>query len=77
MIGSCLFYAFWKWFTEDWIHQKDGYLLIRKSKVGWWPHFLHMDKNGVITQWQPNNKLVWWKPWEILIYRGYIKKGDD
>jgi len=50
---------------------------VRKSRFGWWPHFLHMDNNGNITQWQPDGKLRWWKPWEILIYKGYIKKGDE
>jgi len=71
LIGSCLFYAFRKYFRAG------GYLLVRKSRFGWWPHFLHMDNNGNITQWQPDGKLRWWKPWEILIYKGYIKKGDE
>ena len=50
---------------------------MRKSHFGWWPHFLYMDKDGNITQWQPDEKLRWYKPWEILIYKGYIKIGDD
>jgi len=51
---------------------------VRKSRFGWWPHFLHMDGDGNITGWQPDTeKMVWWKPWEILIYKGYIKKGDE
>jgi len=72
LIGSCLFYAFRKYFRTG------GYLLVRKSRFGWWPHFLHMDGDGNITGWQPDTeKMVWWKPWEILIYKGYIKKGDE
>jgi hypothetical protein len=31
---NCLFFALKKWFSCG------GYLVIRKSKVGWWPHFL-------------------------------------
>lgn len=51
---------------------------MRKSRFGWWPHFLHMDDNGNITQWQPDaEKLIWWRPWEILIYQGHIKIGDE
>jgi len=26
--------------------------------------------------WVPIHS-IWWKPWEILIYKGYIKKGDE
>jgi len=65
-----MFYAFRKYLKTG------GYLLVRKSRFGGWPHFLHMDGDGNITQWQPDEKLRWYKPWEILVYRGYIKIGD-
>jgi len=55
---NCLTYAFNKWLREG------GYLLMRKSKlaeefgikskwhpVSWVPHFLHRDKNHVVTQY--------------------------
>jgi hypothetical protein len=31
---NCLVYALRKWFTHG------GYVVMRRSRYGWWPHFL-------------------------------------
>jgi len=43
MISNCLFYALGKCWREG------GYLVIRKSRFGWFPHFL----------WSPDLKEFW------------------
>lgn len=32
--SNCLVFALWRWVTRG------GYLLMRRSRWGWWPHFL-------------------------------------
>jgi len=45
---NCLTYAIKKYRKEK------GYILIRKSKhLGIIPHFLHMNRNGLITHYAP------------------------
>lgn len=62
---NCLTYAFRTWVREG------GYLLCRRSMAGakfgirskwhpvsWVPHFLHMSREGVITQYVPTEAQV-------------------
>jgi hypothetical protein len=38
MKSNCLFYAAWRWI------RRGGWLLIRRSPHGPWPHFVHADE---------------------------------
>lgn len=62
---NCLTYALSTW------HRDGGYLLVRRSlaarmfgirsrwhPVMWVPHFLHMSREGVITQYVPTEETV-------------------
>lgn len=70
-LSNCLFYAVTKFVKE-----KNGYLVMRKSKEGWYPHFLFMDENKKIRHFQPVVREIYkWLP--PLIFRGFIKKHDN
>lgn len=45
--GNCLCYALSKWFHEG------GYIVVRKSKFGWWPHFLWSKDLRTFEQFGP------------------------
>jgi hypothetical protein len=45
--SNCWIYAFWKRIKEG------GWLMARKSRFGWWPHYAHMDEKGIITEFAP------------------------
>jgi hypothetical protein len=38
MKSNCLFYAAWRWI------RRGGWLLIRRSHAGFYPHFIHADE---------------------------------
>ena len=69
MKSNCLIYALLKWYREG------GYLVIRKSRFGWWPHFLHMDTARKITHYSPQHKYNRWFP--PLLFKGRVVKGDE
>lgn len=69
-MSNCLFYALNKWYHEG------GYLLVRKSFFGWWPHFLHMSLDGEITHFSPigpKRKRIL----PPLLFKGRILTGDE
>lgn len=68
MKSNCLIYALRKWAKEG------GYLLVRKSHFGWWPHFLHKDNAGVVTHFSPDNPRRHALP--PLLFRGEMKEGE-
>lgn len=64
----------------------DGYLIVRKSRHGWWPHFMYAkDVDGIVVQnfvpqtpieWED---LPWWKrvlPIHIVIFTGKVIDND-
>lgn len=67
--SNCLFYAFKKY------RRYGGYILMRKSNYGWWPHFLHMTKDGKITQYTLSRKKRRILP--PIVFTGFVKEGDS
>ncbi len=70
MLGNCCLYALRLWLTEG------GYLVVRKSKVGRWPHFIW--SRDLKTFWQfrppkPKRGLLFPPP----IYRGVVSSFRD
>jgi hypothetical protein len=70
-VGNCLIYALKQYLNHG------GYIIIRRSRVGWWPHFM----------WSPNLKdaeIEHFVPIQYrhdlkkppFIFKGYIKKND-
>jgi hypothetical protein len=56
--------------------ERKGYLLIRKSREGWYPHFLWMSEGNEIHHFQPTERKIY-KYCPPLIFEGYVKIGDE
>lgn len=64
----------------------DGYIIIRKSRVGWWPHFMYaksvdgIEVENFVPQAQIKwEELPWWKkiiPIHIVIFTGTVINHD-
>jgi hypothetical protein len=46
-LGNCLFYAVAK------VVRHGGKITIEKPQFGWWPHIMHVDKSGCVTEFVP------------------------
>jgi hypothetical protein len=68
---NCLFFAWKKWRSND-----GSYLLIRKSRIGWWWHFLWMSKDmKELQHFVPYE----YKEVELIpppLFKGYLKDTD-
>lgn len=71
-MSNCLIFAFEKWF------KRGGYLVIRKSRYGWWPHFIYCSdlKNAEIEHYVPIKRDLENKYVDKLFFKGIIKKDD-
>lgn len=80
MRSNCLIFALSRWCGSG------GYLIVRKSRFGWWPHFLwspSLDAAQVESfvpiqpvEW---DRLRWWQrvlPVHTVLFRGRIQVGD-
>lgn len=77
--SNCLLYALRRW------RYRDDYLLIRRSRWGWWPHFLHgeLDEAGrvVVDHLVPTDPIPpkGWRrflPVHALLFRGRVHTDD-
>jgi hypothetical protein len=69
-MDNCLFFAIRKW------RKHGGYLIIRKSHFGWWPHFLwakHL-RNAEIEHYVPASGKA--KPFPPPVFIGKVKTED-
>jgi len=67
--NNCLWFALHRFFT------KGGYLLVRKSRHGWWPHFLWSSNLDHFEEWQPeksSNDLAFPPFW----FKGVVVQHD-
>jgi hypothetical protein len=64
--SNCLIFAFQHWFKFG------GYVCIRKSNYGWWPHFLWTQDLKVFEEFHPvRKKQKGWLP--PFIFCGYVR----
>ena len=76
--SNCLIFALGR------IFKKGGYLVIRKSRFGWWPHFLwgQLNEEGLIEveHYQPlqPDKTSWLRyfPIHTLLFKGKVVQSD-
>lgn len=68
-MSNCLIYAIRKWIAEG------GYILMRMSYYGWWPHFLHMSIDKIITHYSPMAKVP--RLFPPIIFRGRVFMEDE
>jgi hypothetical protein len=69
-ISNCLIFAIEHWY------KKGGYLIIRRSHHGWWPHFIWSKDLKTFEQFTPFRKAHarWFPP---ILFTGFIKTGLD
>ena len=73
-ISNCLFFALEKWFKFG------GYLIIRKSKFGFWLHFMWSKdlKDADVEHFVPVKKPLRFPLVQKILFVGKSeKKGDD
>jgi hypothetical protein len=68
--SNCLIFALKHWW------EKGGYLIIRKSHYGWWPHFLWSADLKTFEQFTPLRKAQR-HLFPPLIFVGYVEIGFD
>jgi hypothetical protein len=68
-VTNCFLWACRKW------RKHGGYLVIRKSRYGWWWHFLWMPADrSEIESYVPDNPKH--KTLPPPVFKGSVKKGD-
>lgn len=72
-ISNCLLFVIEKW------RKYDGYVAIRKSKYGWWPHFIWIKKlnNAEIEHFVPIERKLHKKYIDKILFKGEVKTNDD
>ena|SRR5512145_1064036 len=71
--SNCFIFAARMWLARG------GYLVVRKSRAGWFPHFLWCADlaNAVILHFSPRKIAPWWyRPIHLLCFRGVVKRDD-
>jgi len=77
--SNCLVFALHRWWTDG------GYLILRRSHYGWWPHVLWTRSlSEAPLSYVPAKPIPWQRlPWILrvlplhtVIYRGTIVEGD-
>lgn len=71
-MGNCLIFAIRMW----WKH--DGYVAIRKSRYGWWPHFIWIEdlKDAKIQQFVPLERKLHIKYVDKIFFKGHVIYHD-
>lgn len=78
--SNCLVFALGAWFSRG------GYLLVRRSRHGWWPHFLWLPgldrkpqqfRADLPKSWRTLPLPLRVLPLHILWFRGEIIEGDE
>ena len=71
-MSNCLFFALNKWLKHG------GYLVIRKSRYGFWPHFIWCKdlKNAEIEHYVPTVSRLKLEQLHKFVFKGMIKFDD-
>lgn len=72
-MSNCLIFALRKWFKEG------GYVIIRKSRFGFWPHFIWCRdlKDAEIEHYVPIVGKLDKGPVQKFLFKGYVKNHDQ
>lgn len=71
-MSNCILFAFYQWFKFG------GYIIVRKSRYGMWPHFMW-------TQSLKDLEIVEYVPVKVYrklyvpppVFKGYVRRGKD
>jgi len=69
--SNCLVYAVRLYYRR---RGRRGYLAMRRSDAGWWPHFLYFEKHHVVS-WRPAKPITHLCP--HAIFTGRVYWGDN
>lgn len=71
-ISNCWIWALARWFAG---YRQGRYLIIRKSRKAWFPHFgVSETAPRDYESFVPVNPVPRW--WPFFVFRGYVKRGD-
>jgi hypothetical protein len=73
-MNNCLFFALSRW------NKKGGYLIIRRSRFGWWWHFLWAEKlDGIETleHYVPNEEKLKVEVVSKVLFKGHVSNKDE
>jgi hypothetical protein len=71
--SNCLIFAIRLWLTRG------GYLIVRKSRAGWFPHFLWCSNlvDAKVVHFAPQKIAPWWyRPIHMLWFHNVVKYDD-
>lgn len=71
-VSNCLIFAVWRWITRG------GYLILRRSHHGWWPHILWCEdlRDANIQHYVPLEYSDDFAASHKVLFRGYISRQD-
>jgi hypothetical protein len=71
--GNCLFFGLWRWMTRG------GYLILRRSHHGWWPHVLWCQnlRDAEIEHYVPLKYSTHFAASHKFLFRGYVSRVDE
>lgn len=71
-LSNCLIFAVWRWATRG------GYLVLRRSHHGWWPHVIWCEdlRDATIEHYVPRQYSRNFAFAHKILFRGYISKVD-
>lgn len=70
MVSNCLIFVLYQWFT------KGGYVVVRRSHWGWFPHFIWSADLKRFQQFTPISEKRRYRLFPPLVFRGYVHEGD-
>lgn len=75
-LSNCLVFALWRWMTRG------GYLVVRRSRFLWVPHFLWVPPGGLeqakvehFVPIKPSSGRPW-AVWRAVMFRGRVRYCD-
>lgn len=73
LFSNCLIFALWRWITRG------GYLVIRRSHYGWWPHIIWCEHlhDAEIEHYVPLEYSTHFAASHKVLFHGYVSKVDQ
>jgi hypothetical protein len=74
-MSNCLLFALFQWWHYG------GYVIVRKSKIGWWPHFMWASSIESLEaiEYVPYEKVEFADKYHLppIVFKGYVRKAKD
>jgi hypothetical protein len=74
-MSNCLIFALVQWWHYG------GYVIVRKSRIGWWPHFMWAKsiKDLEAIEYVPYLEIEFAKKYHLppIVFKGYVRKAKS